>query len=81
MDSGASHHIMCNRDLTPEEQETTRQSKCPSVILTANGTSHTTEEATVYVFDLDMFVQVQLLKESPAVLSLGKLCEENRLLV
>ena len=47
-----------------------------SVIMTANGTTRTTEGATVHVCDLEMFVQVRLLKESPAVLSLGKLCEE-----
>ena len=40
--------------------------------MTANGTTHTTEEATVCICDLDMFVQVQLLKASPAALSLGK---------
>ena len=45
--------------------------------MTANGTTHTTEEATVYVHDLDMFVEFRLLIESPAVLSLGTLCEEN----
>ena len=44
--------------------------------MTANGTAHKTEEATEQVCDLDMFVQAQFLKESPAVLSLGKLCEE-----
>ena len=43
----------------------------------ANGSTHTTGEATVYVCDLDMFVQGQSLKESPATLSLGKLCHEN----
>ena len=45
--------------------------------MTANGTTHTTEEATVYVCDLDMFVQVQVLKESPAVLWLGKLWKQT----
>ena len=43
--SGASFHIMSKRDLTPEEQETI--SKDPPMIVTANGTTHTTEEATV----------------------------------
>ena len=37
----------------------------------------TTEEALVYVKDLDMFVTVQRFKDTPAVLSLGKLCEES----
>ena len=45
--------------------------------MAASGTVHTTEEATVCICDLGMFVRVQLLKESPAALSLGKLCEEN----
>ena len=62
--------------MTPEEQETIQKSKDPSVTMTANETTHTIEEATVYVWDLDMFAQVQLLKESPAVLSLRNLCEE-----
>ena len=35
------------------------------------------EEAQVYVHDLDLFVAVQLLEETPAVLSLGKLCSEH----
>ena len=45
--------------------------------MTVNGTAHSTEEATVCVFDLYMFVHVQLVKESPAVLSVGKLFEEH----
>ena len=63
--------------MTPEEQETIQKSKDPSVISTPSGTTHTTEEPIVSVCDLDMFVQVQVSKESPAVLSLGKMCEEN----
>ena len=34
------------------------------------------EEATVYVRELDLFVTVMFLENTPAVLSLGKLCEE-----
>ena len=75
------HTRTCARELTPEAQETIRKSKDPSVMKTANGSIHTTEEATVYVYCLDMFVQVQLLKESPAALSLGKVCEEKGLFV
>ena len=37
----------------------------------------TREEATVYVKVLDLFVTVMLLEETPAVLSLGKLCEDH----
>ena len=69
--------MMSKSDLTPEEQQMIPKSKDPSFRMTAHGTSQTTEEATVCVFDLDMFFQIQLVKESPAVLSLGKLCVEN----
>ena len=31
----------------------------------------------MHVHDLDLFVTVQLLEETPAVLSLGKLCSEH----
>ena len=47
------------------------------MVLTANGEVHTNEEAQVYVHDLNLFVTVQLLDETPAVLSLGKLCEDH----
>ena len=45
--------------------------------MTVNGTTHTTEDTTMYVWYLDVFGQCQLLKESPAVLSLRNLCEEH----
>ena len=44
--------------------------------MTANGEVQTREEATVYVKELELFVTVMLLEETPAVLSLGKFCEE-----
>ena len=37
----------------------------------------TTQEAHVCVHDLHLFVTVQLLDDTPAVLSSGKLCEEH----
>ena len=39
--------------------------------MTANGEVRTNKEATVYVKQLDLFVNVMLLQETPAVLSLG----------
>ena len=59
VDSGASLHMMSKSDLTPEQQDKIQKSKDPSVTMNANGTTHTTEEATVYVCVLDMFVQVK----------------------
>ena len=40
--------------------------------MTANGAVRTNKEATVYVEQLDLFVNVMLLQETPAVLSLGE---------
>ena len=49
----------------------------PTTVVTANGEVQTNEEAQVYVHDLDLLVTVQILDDTPAVLSLGKLCEEH----
>ena len=46
-------------------------------MMTTNGDVQTREEATVYVKELDLFVKLMLLEETPAVLSLGKLCEDH----
>ena len=37
----------------------------------------TNEEATVCVYDLDFFVTVQILEDTPVVLPLGELCEDH----
>ena len=46
-------------------------------MVTANGEIQTNEKTQVYVLDLHIFVTVPLLEDTPAVLSLGKLCEEH----
>ena len=75
--SGASMHMVSRKDLTSGELETVRTSRSPTTAMTANGEVRTREEATVYVRELDLFVTVMLLEETPAVLSLGKLCEDH----
>ena len=45
--------------------------------MTANGATRATEEATENVHDLDICVDVQVLEESPAELSPGKLREKS----
>ena len=77
VDSGASLHVMSEKELSSEEMDTLRRSRTPTVVLTANGEEHTHEEAQVFVHDLNLFVTVQLLEETPAFLSLGKLCEDH----
>ena len=57
--------------------DTLRRSRTPTTVVTANDEVQTNEEAQVYVHSLDPFVTVQLLDETPAVLSLGKLCSEH----
>ena len=64
------------KDLSSAEMDTLRISRTTTVA-TASGELQTYEEAQVYVHDLDLFVTVQLLDDTLAVLSLGKLCEEN----
>ena len=46
-------------------------------MMTANGEVRIREEATVHAKESDLFVNVVLLEETPAVLSLGKLCEDH----
>ena len=71
-------HMVSNRDLNSAELETVRTSESPTTVMTANGEVQTREEeATVYFKELDLFVTVMLLEETPAVLSLGKLCEDH----
>ena len=47
------------------------------MVTAANGEVQTSEEAQVFVHDLDLFVTVQLLEDTRAVLSSGKLCDEH----
>ena len=57
--------------------DTLTKSCSPTIVITANGEVQTHEEATVYVKELDIFLPMKVLKNTPAVLSLGKLCDEN----
>ena len=70
-------HMVSKRDLDSAELETVRTWSSPTMLMTANGEVQTREEATVYVKELDLFVTVVLLEEIPAVLSIGKLCEDH----
>ena len=77
VDSGASMHVVSKKDLNSAELETMRTSRNPTTVMTANGNVQTREEAAVYVKELYLFVKSMLLEETPAVLSLGKLCEDH----
>ena len=47
--------------------DTVKRSRTLSVVLTATGEVHTHEVAQVFVHDLNQFVTVQFLEETPAV--------------
>ena len=70
-------HMVSKKDLDSAELETMGTSRSPTTVMTANGEVQTKEEATVSVKQLDLFVKVVLLEQNPAVLSLGKLCENH----
>ena len=75
MDSGESLHIMIKNELTSGEKDTIRRSKEPTAITTGSGKAESTEEATVCVNVLDVFVTMMLVEDSQ-VLSLSVSCEE-----
>ena len=76
VDSGASMHMISKKDLNYAELDTLT-SRSLTTVITANGDVQTHEEATVYVKELDIFLTMKVLEDTPAVLSLGKLCEEH----
>ena len=77
VDSGASMHMISRKDLNSAELETLTTSGSPTIVITANGEVQTHGEATVYVKELDIFLTMKVLEDTPAVLSLGKLCDEH----
>ena len=77
VDSGASMHMISKKDLNDAEMDTLTKSCSPTIVITANGEVQTHEEAAVYVKELDIFLTMKVLENTPAVLSLGKLCDEN----
>ena len=77
VDSGASMHMISKKDLSKAEMDTLTKSCSPTIVITANGEVQTHEEAIVYVKELDIFLTMKVLEKTPAVLSLGTLCDEN----
>ena len=58
--------------------DTLTKSCSPTIVITAIGEVQTHEEAIVYVKELYLlFLTIKVLDNTPAVLSLGKLCDEN----
>ena len=70
-------HMISKKDLGDAEMDTLTKSCGPTIVITANGEVQTHEEAIMYVKELDKFLTMKVLDNTPAVLSLGKLCDEN----
>ena len=77
VDSGASMHMISKKDLSDAEMDTLTKSCSPTIVITANGEVQTHEEATVFVEELDILLIMKVLEDTQAVLSLGKLCDED----
>ena len=77
VDAGASMHMVSEKNLNSAELAAMRTPRSPTTVMTANSEVRTNQEATKKVKQLDLFVKVMLLQETPAVLSLGKLCDER----
>ena len=69
--------MISKKDLSDTEMDTLTKSCSPAIVITANGEVQTHEEAIVYVKELDIFLTFKVPENTPAVLSLGKLCDEN----
>ena len=71
-------HMISRKDLNSAELENFDDvEKVHTTATTANGKVQTHEEATVYAKGLVIFLTMKVLDNTPAVLSLGKLCDEN----
>ena len=58
-------HMVSKKDFNSAESETMRMSRNPTTVMTAHDEVQTREEATVHVKELDLFVKVMLLEETP----------------
>ena len=66
-DSSATVQKMSKRDLPAAEERTIRKPKGSGTTIWENGSNIATEETTVYVEVLDMFITVQFWEDSPTV--------------
>ena len=77
VDSGASMHMINKKDLGDAEIDTLTKSCSPTIVITANGEVQTHEEAKGYVKELDIFLTMKVLENTPAVSSPWKALRWN----
>ena len=61
-------HMISKKDLSDAEMDTLTKSCSPTIVLSTNGEVQTNEEALVYVTELDIFLTVKPLEDTPAAL-------------
>ena len=70
-------HMISKKDVGDAEMDTLTKSCCPTIVITTNGEVQAHEETVVIVKELEIFLTMKVLDNTSAVLSLGKLCDEN----
>jgi hypothetical protein len=78
VDSGASFHLVSKESLSQKERKSVSKLPFPIEIQTANGTVFIKECCDIYVHDLGIKLKAMLLNDTIAVLSLGRLVEDNQ---
>ena len=68
---GATMHMLSRKGLSGTRHYTSIQKR--TTVVEACGEVQTNEEATMYVYDLDLFVTAPIVKDTPAFLSFGSL--------
>ena len=69
VDSGASMHNISKKDLNSAELETVTTSRSPTMVITANDEVQTHEEGPQFVKELDIFLTMKVLENTPAVIA------------
>ena len=73
VDSAASMHMISKKDLSDAEKDTLTKSCSPTIVITTNGDAQTHEETMVYVKELEIFLTLKVLENTPEVFSVGEL--------
>ena len=69
-------HMISKKDFKSAEMDTLTKSCSPTIVITANGEVQRMKRPQ-FTSKKWMFLTVKVLEDTPAVLSLGKLCDEH----
>ena len=80
VDSGASMRMISKKDVSEAEMDMLTKLCRPTMVITFNEGVQKHEEAILYVLELEILLTMKVFENTPAVLSFGKLCDENMFL-